>query len=47
MVGETWDNWQECVRKTIALAPESVTIYQMELPYNTVFSQELQRDRSG
>ena len=41
MVGETWDNWRECVRKTIELAPESVTIYQMELPYNTVFSQEL------
>ena len=33
MVGETWDNWRSCVRKTIELAPESVTIYQMELPY--------------
>ncbi|MFL5243770.1 MAG: coproporphyrinogen-III oxidase family protein [Gemmataceae bacterium] len=41
MVGESWDNWRECVRKTIALNPDSVTIYQMELPYNTVFSQEL------
>jgi oxygen-independent coproporphyrinogen-3 oxidase len=41
MVGETWDNWRECVRKTIELSPESVTIYQMELPYNTVFSNEL------
>ncbi len=41
MVGETWDNWKECVRKTIELAPESVTIYQMELPFNTVFSKEL------
>ena len=41
MVGEDWDNWQECVRKTIDLAPDSVTIYQMELPYNTVFSKEL------
>jgi coproporphyrinogen III oxidase-like Fe-S oxidoreductase len=41
MVGESWDNWRQCVRKTIALAPESVTIYQMELPYNTVFSKEL------
>lgn len=41
MVGETWDNWRDCVRKTIELAPESVTIYQMELPYNTVFSKEL------
>jgi oxygen-independent coproporphyrinogen-3 oxidase len=41
MVGENWDNWRECVRKTLALAPESITIYQMELPYNTVFSKEL------
>lgn len=41
MVGETWDNWRDCIRKTIELAPESVTIYQMELPYNTVFSREL------
>jgi oxygen-independent coproporphyrinogen-3 oxidase len=41
MVGETWDNWRECIHKTIELAPDSVTIYQMELPYNTVFSKEL------
>ncbi|MBI2807028.1 MAG: coproporphyrinogen III oxidase family protein [Planctomycetes bacterium] len=41
MVGETWDNWRDCVQKTIDLAPESVTVYQMELPYNTVFSKEL------
>jgi oxygen-independent coproporphyrinogen-3 oxidase len=41
MVGETWDNWKDCVRKTAELAPESVTIYQMELPYNTVYSKEL------
>jgi oxygen-independent coproporphyrinogen-3 oxidase len=41
MVGETWDNWRECVRKTIELSPDSVTVYQMELPFNTVFSKEL------
>jgi len=41
MVGEDWDNWRDCIRKTIALAPDCVTIYQMELPYNTVFSQQL------
>ena len=41
MVGEDWDNWKDCVRKTILLDPDSVTIYQMELPYNTVFSKEL------
>ena len=41
MVGEDWDNWKQCVAKTLALAPDCVTIYQMELPYNTVFSKEL------
>ena len=41
MVGEDWDNWKRCVERTIALGPDCVTIYQMELPYNTVFSKEL------
>jgi oxygen-independent coproporphyrinogen III oxidase len=41
MVGEDWDNWRRCVAKTIDLSPDCVTIYQMELPYNTVFSKEL------
>jgi len=42
MVGEDDANWRECIEKTIAMAPESVTIYQMELPYNTTFSKSLQ-----
>jgi oxygen-independent coproporphyrinogen III oxidase len=41
MLGETWDNWRDCVAKTIAMSPESVTVYQMELPYNTTISKEL------
>ena len=32
MVGEDWDNWKDCVRKTIPPSPECVTVYQMELP---------------
>ncbi|MCS7015410.1 MAG: coproporphyrinogen III oxidase family protein [Gemmatales bacterium] len=39
MVGETWENWRECVRQTLALQPDSVTIYQMELPYNTEYAK--------
>lgn len=39
MVGETWDNWKINVTKTLELSPESVTIYQMELPFNTVYSE--------
>lgn len=41
MVGETEENWRECVRKTIALDPDSVTIYQMEVPYNTTLFQQM------
>jgi oxygen-independent coproporphyrinogen-3 oxidase len=41
MVGETWDNWKNNVRRTIDLSPDSVTIYQMELPFNTVYSQDI------
>ena len=41
MVGETEDNWVDCVQRTLAMAPDSVTIYQMELPYNTVYSKDI------
>lgn len=41
MVGETWENWRDCIHRTIALAPDSVTIYQMELPFNTVYSKDI------
>lgn len=41
MVGESWDNWRDCIQKTIELSPDSVTIYQMELPFNTVYSKDI------
>lgn len=39
MVGENWPSWKDSVARTIDLEPDSVTIYQMELPFNTVYSQ--------
>ena len=39
MVGETWETWKDSVQKTIDMDPDSVTIYQMELPFNTVYSR--------
>ncbi len=45
MVGETEENWHDCVQRTIDLAPDSVTIYQMELPFNTVYSQDILGNR--
>ncbi|HET9215894.1 MAG TPA: coproporphyrinogen-III oxidase family protein [Terriglobia bacterium] len=41
MLGESNENWTTCVDKTIELAPDSVTIYQMELPYNTTISKDV------
>ena len=41
MLGETDDNWHDCIERTLALDPDSVTIYQMELPYNTTISGDL------
>lgn len=41
MLEETEANWRECVRKTIELSPDSVTIYQMEVPYNTTIVKEM------
>ncbi len=37
MVGETTESWQKTVERTLDLEPDSLTIYQMELPANTVF----------
>jgi oxygen-independent coproporphyrinogen III oxidase len=41
MVGETWDNWKDTIARAIELDPDSVTIYQMELPFNTVYSRDM------
>ncbi len=42
MVGETDENWRANIRQLIALDPEMVTIYQMEIPGNTVIFKEMQ-----
>ena len=41
MVGETDENWQRCIDKALDMEPDNVTVYQMELPWNTVFSKEM------
>lgn len=40
MVGEDDAGWQESVERTLELAPDSVTIYQMEVPFNTTLAKE-------
>ncbi len=43
MLGETEENWRRCVQRTLELEPDSITIYQMELPYNTTITGDLLR----
>jgi oxygen-independent coproporphyrinogen-3 oxidase len=44
MVEETEDKWRETVAKAVALHPDSVTIYQMEIPYNTTIYQQMKAE---
>ena len=46
MVGETEDNWQDCVEKSLALEADSLTIYQMEVPYNTTIYKNMKDEGS-
>ena len=41
MMEETEDNWKRNIEKTLELQPDSVTIYQMEVPYNTTIFKEM------
>lgn len=44
MIGETDENWQDCVEQAIGLNPDNLTVYQMELPFNTIISKEMRED---
>lgn len=41
MIGENDDNWRKNLELVRKMAPQNITIYQMELPYNTVISKEI------
>ncbi len=43
MIGETDENWSACIDKVLELAPDNITIYQMELPFNTLISKEIRQ----
>src|SRR5436305_12745849 len=47
MMGDTDEQWQATIEKTIAIQPDSVTIYQMEIPYNTTIFQEMKSRGEG
>lgn len=41
MLEETEENWQANIDKTLELQPDCVTIYQMEVPYNTTIYKDM------
>jgi oxygen-independent coproporphyrinogen-3 oxidase len=41
MMGDTAEDWQSTVQQAVAMQPDSVTIYQMEIPYNTIIYQQM------
>jgi oxygen-independent coproporphyrinogen III oxidase len=41
MLGESDANWKACVDRTLKMDPDSITIYQMELPFNTTISKDV------
>ncbi len=44
MMGDTDEGWQFAIKRTLELQPDSVTIYQMEIPYNTTIYKDMQTD---
>jgi len=44
MMDETPEKWEACVAKAIELAPECITIYQMEVPYNTTIYKQMKAE---
>jgi oxygen-independent coproporphyrinogen-3 oxidase len=44
MIEETEENWKENIRKTVDMSPDCVTIYEMEIPYNTTIYQRMKAE---
>lgn len=41
MLGETDENWQANIQTLLEMQPHAVTIYQMEVPYNTTIYKDM------
>ncbi len=46
LLGESEESWRDSVRRIVALGPNSVTVYQLEIPYNTRLHRDLVADRA-
>ena len=47
MVGETDANWTDCIERVRQMAPDNITIYQMELPHNTIIAREMKEHHTA
>lgn len=43
MIGETDANWTNCIERVRQMAPDNITIYQMELPHNTLIARDMKQ----
>ena len=44
MLEETDENWSACIDRTLELEPDCVTIYQMEVPFNTTIYKNMKQE---
>ncbi len=44
MLEETDENWADCIDQVLDLSPDCVTIYQMEVPFNTTLYQGMKKE---
>jgi oxygen-independent coproporphyrinogen-3 oxidase len=47
MVGETDSNWTACIERVRQMGPDNITIYQMELPHNTIIAREMKEQHTA
>lgn len=47
MIGETDENWHKCVETAIDMQPGIITIYQMEVPFNTIIYRNMKDEGSN
>jgi oxygen-independent coproporphyrinogen-3 oxidase len=44
MMGETDENWRDVIEKSIAMDADSITVYQMEIPFNTSIYKDMKEN---
>lgn len=45
MLGETDEKWRGAVNQALFMQPDSITIYQMEIPFNTTIYRDMMKEK--